>query len=100
MNTVARQLSDPISSRRIDNLAFTVRRVVHNELLRLAEIQSRILFKITTLEVLLPPLHRQVNQSLEHLKAIQYFIDNESWLISERVSIVFQISEFIVKHKT
>ncbi|XP_018569724.1 prominin-2, partial [Anoplophora glabripennis] len=84
LNTVSRQLSDPISSRKIDNLAFTVRRVINNELRKLVEIQNRMLYKITTLEVLLPPLHRQVNQTLSHLTAVQYFLDNESWQISER----------------
>ncbi|KAJ8922086.1 hypothetical protein NQ315_008727 [Exocentrus adspersus] len=85
LNTVASQLSDPISARRIDNLAFSVRRVVHNELRRLAELRNRILYQITTLEVLLPPLSKQVNQSLSHLKDVQYFLDNEAWQVSERV---------------
>ncbi|KAJ8937871.1 hypothetical protein NQ314_011674 [Rhamnusium bicolor] len=84
LNTVARQLTDPVSSRKIDNLAFVVRKVVRNEMQKLSEIRNRMLYKITTLEVLLPPLNRQANQSLSHLKTIQYFLDNEGWQISER----------------
>lgn len=84
LNTVGRQLTDPVSSRKVDTLAFSLRKIVHNEMQRLNDIRGRILYKITTLEVLLPPLNRQVNQSLSHLKTIQFFLDNQGWQVAER----------------
>ncbi|XP_049820384.1 prominin-1 isoform X2 [Aethina tumida] len=89
LNTVARQLSDPISSRKIDNLAFMVRKVVQMEMQRLVDIRNRILFKVTALEVLLLPLNKQANQSLSHLKTIQFFLDNQGWQIAEKTSRQF-----------
>lgn len=88
LNTVARQLSDPISSRKIDNLAFMVRKVVQMEMQRLVDIRNRILFKVTALEVLLLPLNKQANQSLSHLKTIQFFLDNQGWQIAEKVNSI------------
>ncbi|KAL1488314.1 hypothetical protein ABEB36_014793 [Hypothenemus hampei] len=85
LNNIARQLLDPIISRRVDNLAFSVRNVVQQEMQKLNDLRGRILYKVTTLEVLLPPLNGKVNQSLSHLKTIQFFLDNQGWKISESV---------------
>lgn len=86
LNTVARQLSDPLSSRRIDDLAFTVRKIIHNETAKLAELKERILYKITALEFLIHPLSQQANRSLAHLRDIQLFLDTQGELIAEKVS--------------
>ncbi|KAJ8939547.1 hypothetical protein NQ318_011331 [Aromia moschata] len=84
LNTVAGQLTDPVSSRKIDNLSFAVRKVAHNEVQKLSEIRNGILYKITALEMMLPPLNRETNQSLSHLRTIQYFLDHRGWQIAER----------------
>lgn len=65
--------------------AFSVRNVVQNEMQRLNDLKERVLYKITMLEVLLPPLNRRLNQSLSHLKTIQFFLDNQAWELSEMV---------------
>lgn len=44
-----------------------------------------LVYQLTTLEVQLQPLQRQVNQSLSHLKTIQYYIDNQGEKIAQMV---------------
>lgn len=85
LHTVARQLSDAPVARKFDNIAFSVRKVIRNELEKLSQIKNAILLKITMLEVLLPPLGKQANQSLAHLKTIQYFLDNKGKEVAEKV---------------
>nr|CAI5823357.1 unnamed protein product [Callosobruchus analis] len=77
LNTVARQMVDPVSSRKMDNIAYSVRRIINNELRQLKKIKSDVLYKITMLEILLPPLNRQVNQSLRDLQRIQSYLEKE-----------------------
>lgn len=85
LHTVARQLSDAATARKLDNIAFSVRKVIHKELQKLTEIKNAILLKITMLELLLPPVGRQANQTLAHLKTIQYFLDHEGSQVAEKV---------------
>ncbi|CAG9823840.1 unnamed protein product, partial [Phaedon cochleariae] len=85
LNTVARQLSDPASARKMDNIAFHARKVINGELQQLNEIKNGILYKITTLELLLHPLNVHANESLENLKSIQYSLDNDGWKTAEKV---------------
>ncbi|XP_066156277.1 uncharacterized protein prom isoform X2 [Euwallacea fornicatus] len=85
LNNVARQLIDPVIGRKIENLAFSVRNVAQDTMQRRNDLRSRILYKITMLEVLLPPLNRRVDQSLSHLKTIQFFLDHQGSNLSEMV---------------
>ncbi|XP_050296756.1 prominin-2 isoform X2 [Anthonomus grandis grandis] len=85
LSSIARQLDNPVISRKLDNLAFLVRQILQNEIQMLNELRGKILYKITTLEVLLPPLNKKFIDSLTHLKSIQFFLDNdEAVVISER----------------
>ncbi|XP_076275431.1 prominin isoform X3 [Rhynchophorus ferrugineus] len=84
LNTIARQLTDPVTTRKFDNMAFSMRRISHNELQKLNEIRGRVLYKVTALEVLLPPLNRRANQSLSHLKTVRLFLDNRALQIGQR----------------
>lgn len=65
--------------------AFSVRNAVQTSQQRLNEFRGNILYKITILEVLLPPLNGRLHQSLSHLKTVQFFLDNQAWTRSERV---------------
>ncbi|XP_050514518.1 prominin-1 isoform X4 [Diabrotica virgifera virgifera] len=89
LNTVARQLSDAGSARKFDNLAFSVRKTFQSEVKRLIEIRNTIMYKITTLEVLLPPLNQKINDSLENLKNIQFFLDTKGSEVANKVRTQF-----------
>ncbi|ERL94925.1 hypothetical protein D910_12197 [Dendroctonus ponderosae] len=81
LNNIARQLLDP--------LAFSVRNIVQNSVQRLNGLRGNILYKITMLEVLQPPLNGCLHRSLSHLKTVQFFLDNQAWTISERAKRQF-----------
>uniref|UniRef100_A0AAR5PY24 Prominin n=1 Tax=Dendroctonus ponderosae TaxID=77166 RepID=A0AAR5PY24_DENPD len=89
LNNIARQLLDPLVSRKFDYLAFSVRNIVQNSVQRLNGLRGNILYKITMLEVLLPPLNGRLHRSLSHLKTVQFFLDNHAWTISERAKRQF-----------
>jgi hypothetical protein len=85
LNTVARQLSDPSSSKKFDDLAAALRRLIQKEAARLSDLRDSILYKLTALEVFIHPLSRQANRSLSHLKDVQFFLDNRRGWIVEKV---------------
>ncbi|KAH1029058.1 hypothetical protein HUJ05_002359 [Dendroctonus ponderosae] len=89
LNNIARQLLDPLVSRKFDYLAFSVRNIVQNSVQRLNGLRGNILYKITMLEVLQPPLNGCLHRSLSHLKTVQFFLDNQAWTISERAKRQF-----------
>ncbi|CAH1126018.1 unnamed protein product [Ceutorhynchus assimilis] len=89
LNSVGRQLEDTVIIRKMDNLAFSMRKLVQTEMQRLNDLRGRILYKITSLEVLLPTLNAQVNQSLSQLETIQIFLDNQGSEISQKVKRQF-----------
>ncbi|XP_057652213.1 prominin-1 isoform X2 [Diorhabda carinulata] len=71
LNHVARQITDAGSSRKIENVAFAIRKIIRNEMRNLLEIRNGILYKITALEVMMPSLNERVVDSLEHLKKVR-----------------------------
>jgi hypothetical protein len=84
LNTVARQLSDPSSSKKFDDLAAALRRIIQKEAARLSDLRDSILYKLTALEVFIHPLSRQANRSLSHLKDVQFFLDNRrGWIVEK-----------------
>lgn len=50
------------------------------------KLQDNLVYQIAILELQLLPLMRQVNQSISHLKTIQYYIDNQGDKIAQLVS--------------
>lgn len=48
------------------------------------------MYQMTTLEVELAPLQRQVNQSLSHLKTIQYFVDKQGTTMADQKAAQFR----------
>lgn len=57
------------------------------------KVQDELIYQLAMLEVQLQPLQRQVNQSLSHLKTIQYYIDNQGDKIAQ---IVMQFFSFVL----
>lgn len=82
---VARQLNDLSSSKNSNQLALLIRTIMQNEMKQLVNSRDQILYQLTMLEILIQPLNKQANQSLAHLKTIQYYLNNEGWQIREKV---------------
>nr|CAD7401783.1 unnamed protein product [Timema poppensis] len=74
LESVANQIKDLATASRMETLASRTRRLVED-----------LVYQLTALEVQINPLQRQVNQSLSHLKTIQYFINNQGSSIAHQV---------------
>lgn len=86
LERIANQMTDLTTSARMETLASRCRKLLSNNLQRLEKHRDEIVYKLTALELHLQPLQRQANQTLSHLKTIQYYLTNQGSTISERVS--------------
>ncbi|GLH13189.1 Uncharacterized protein GBIM_17812 [Gryllus bimaculatus] len=86
LESVANQITDLATASRMETLASRTRRLLTSHLEPLKLRKEDLVYQITSLEVQLVPLQRQVNQSLSHLKTIQFFINNQGSNISHTKS--------------
>ncbi|KAJ1526122.1 hypothetical protein ONE63_009285 [Megalurothrips usitatus] len=84
MESVANQIGDVATASRVETLATRARRVLAAHVQPLALRKENLVYQLTTLEVELVPLQRQVNQSLSHLKTIQYFVDKQGAAMADQ----------------
>ncbi|KAK3915143.1 Prominin-1-A [Frankliniella fusca] len=84
MESVANQIGDVATASRVETLASRTRRVLATHVQPLAAKKENLVYQLTTLEVELAPLQRQVNQSLSHLKTIQYFVDKQGTTMADQ----------------
>lgn len=87
LERIAGQIVDVQTQARMETLAARARKLLANNLQRLEKHRDEIVYKLTALELKLLPLQRQANQSLSHLKTIQFYFFNQGSHISETVSI-------------
>lgn len=80
---VAKQLTDRRSARTFEDIASTMRVMMSRSVAPLVKLQGELVDRLTALELHLQPLQRQVNQSISHLKTIQYYIDNQGAKIAQ-----------------
>ena len=84
---VARQLSDRRTARNLEDIGSTMRVMMTRRVMPLMKLQGELVDRLTALELHLQPLQRQVNQSISHLKTIQYYINNQGDKIALLASI-------------
>ncbi|XP_063217411.1 prominin-1-A [Bacillus rossius redtenbacheri] len=77
LESVANQIKDLATASRLETLASRTRRLLVSHVQPLEQRKEDLVYQLTALEVQMQPLQRQVNQSLSHLKTIQYFINNQ-----------------------
>ncbi|XP_067006694.2 prominin-1-A [Anabrus simplex] len=82
LESVANQITDLATASRMETLATRTRRLLASHIAPLTQRKEDMVYQLTSLEVQLMPLQRQVNQSLSHLKTIQFFINNQGANIS------------------
>lgn len=86
LEKVANQMTDLTTSARMETLASRARKLLTNNIIKLEKHKEEMVRRLAALEGQMIPLQRQANQSLSHLKTIQYYIGNQGMNISERVS--------------
>ncbi|XP_077294896.1 prominin [Arctopsyche grandis] len=84
LESVANQMSDLSTSSRIETLASRTRRLITNNVQPLEQIRTELVYRLTELELQTQPFQKRMNQSLSHLKTIQYYIDNQGGIIAQK----------------
>lgn len=82
---VARHLTDTRTSRELESIASVMRSLMSQRVRPLINLQNELVDQLTTLEIQLRPYQRQVNETMNHLKTIQYQIDVESEIFAQLV---------------
>ncbi|XP_046432589.1 prominin-1-A isoform X1 [Neodiprion fabricii] len=83
LDNVARQIRDHSTARNLDAIAATARSLLDRKVRPLMKMHEDLVYQLTSLELQLQPLQRQVNQSISHLKTIQFYIDNQGEKIAQ-----------------
>ncbi|XP_035722001.1 prominin-1-A-like isoform X1 [Vespa mandarinia] len=83
LDSIARQLSDRSIARDLQIIGSNMRDLTSRRVKPLMKLQDNLVYQIAILELQLLPLLRQVNQSISHLKTIQYYIDNQGDKIAQ-----------------
>nr|KAF7427424.1 hypothetical protein H0235_007118 [Vespula pensylvanica] len=83
LDSIARQLSDRSVARDLQIIGSNMRDLTSRRVKPLMKLQDNLVYQIAILELQLLPLMRQVNQSISHLKTIQYYIDNQGDKIAQ-----------------
>ncbi|KAI4502356.1 hypothetical protein M0802_002268 [Mischocyttarus mexicanus] len=83
LDSIARQLSDRTVARDLQMIGSNMRDLTSRRVKPLMKIQDNLVYQIALLELQLLPFQRQINQSISHLKTIQYYIDNQGDKIAQ-----------------
>ena len=87
IDNVARQMSDRRNVRSFQAIAAQMRDLLSRKVKPLMKMQDELVYQLATLDLLLEPLQRQVNQSIAQLRNIQYHIDTQADKIGQMVSV-------------
>ena len=87
VENVARQLTERRTARRFQTIAAQMRDLLSRRVKPMMKMQDELVYQLASLDVHLQPLQRQVNQTLGHLRNVQYFIDNQGEKIAQLVSV-------------
>ncbi|CAL7945606.1 unnamed protein product [Xylocopa violacea] len=77
LDKVSQQMNDRVTARSLETMVADMEDLNLKRIRPLMKLQDTLLYKLAALELQVHPLQRQVNQSLSHLKTIQYYIDNQ-----------------------
>ncbi|XP_076751251.1 prominin [Xylocopa sonorina] len=77
IDKVSQQMSDRVTARSLEAMVANMEDLNLKRIRPLMRLQDTLLYKLAALELQVHPLQRQVDQSLSHLKTIQYYIDNQ-----------------------
>lgn len=68
------------------NIAYQTRKLVETDLSALQDLRNKILYKLTALEVILKPLHKNSDETETQMDAIQFIIDHEGYKTANKVT--------------
>ncbi|XP_024888603.1 prominin-1-A isoform X1 [Temnothorax curvispinosus] len=83
LDNVSRQLQDRSTAKELQSIGTTMRDLTLRRVKPLMKLQDDLVYRLAVLELQVQPLWRQVNQSISHLRTIQYYIDNQGEKIAQ-----------------
>ncbi|KYM88881.1 Prominin-2 [Atta colombica] len=83
LDNVSRQLQDRSIARELQSIGITMRDLTLRQVKQLMKLQDDLVYRLAVLELQVQPLWRQVNQSISHLRTIQYYIDHQGEKIAQ-----------------
>jgi len=86
LDNVSRQLQDRSIARELQSIGITMRDLTLRRVKPLMKLQDDLIYHLAVLELQVQPLWRQVNQSISHLRTIQYYIDHQGEKIAQLVN--------------
>lgn len=99
LDNISRQLQDRSVVRELQSIGITMRDLEVRLVKPLMKLQDDLVYRLAVLELQVQPLWRQANQSISHLRTIQYYIDHRGEKIAQLVGGVTQ-SRRIIRRKT
>lgn len=87
LDNISRQLQDRSIARELQNIGITMRDLMLRRVKPLMKLQDDLVYQLALLELQVQPLWRQVNQSISHLRTIQYYIDHRGEKIAQLVGV-------------
>jgi len=85
LDNISRQLQDRSIGRELQSIGITMRDLMSRRVKPLMRLQDDLVYRLAILELQVQPLWRQVNQSISHLRTIQYYIDHQGEKIAQLV---------------
>lgn len=83
LDNISRQLQDRSIARELQSIGITMRDLTLKRVKPLMKFQDDLVYRLAVLELKVQPLWRQVNQSISHLRTIQYYIDHQGEKIAQ-----------------
>ncbi|KYN39478.1 Prominin-2, partial [Trachymyrmex septentrionalis] len=102
LDNVSRQLQDRSIARELQSIGITMRDLTLRQVKPLMKLQDDLVYRLAVLELQVQPLWRQVNQSISHLRTIQYYIDHQGEKIAQlkTKSYVDRLSNYLDQWRT
>ncbi|XP_039314919.1 prominin-2 isoform X2 [Solenopsis invicta] len=102
LDNVSHQLQDRSIARELQSIGTTIRNLTLRRVKSLIKLQNDLIYRLTSLELQVQPLWRQVNQSISHLRTIQCYLDHHGEKIAElkKKLYVDQLSNYLNQWRT
>ncbi|KAH0956271.1 hypothetical protein HN011_005395 [Eciton burchellii] len=83
LDNISRQLQDRSIARKLQSIGIAMRDLTLRRVKPLMKLRDDLVYCLAILELQVQPLWRQVNQSISHLRTIQYYIDRKGDKIAQ-----------------
>uniref|UniRef100_A0A0A9Y3P7 Prominin-1 n=2 Tax=Lygus hesperus TaxID=30085 RepID=A0A0A9Y3P7_LYGHE len=84
LNGIAKELSDVTTSAFLDGIAVKTRKTLETVVEDLENHKENLVYHLTALELKISPLLHKLNQSITHMKAVQFYVNNHGMSLAHQ----------------